>query len=386
MSHFSWWNRNVLNPIVRNGVGSAAGDSAMWTLKCILQRIMLRRTKVEKADDLMLPPRIIKIKKVELDEEENDFYEALYTQSKTKFMGFVEEGTILNNYAHVFDLLLRLRQAVDHPYLVLHSKKGLRPAETLGPGACGLCYEPPEDPVATSCDHIFCRACIASAVETGAKKCPECQRALVVNLAQEPMQDFNVLKKKNPSNLSILQCLDLNTWRSSSKIEALVEELTRTRSRDPNAKSLVFSQFVNCLDLVEWRLRVGGFRCVKLDGRMNLMQKNAAISAFNTDPETSVFLISLKAGGMALNLTIASYCYLLDPWWNPAAEFQAIDRIYRLGQYKCIQVTRFIVPNTIEDRIMRLQHKKQLLFQSTVGMDTDSLARLSVDDLKFLFL
>eukprot|EP01112_Ceratiomyxa_fruticulosa_P009872 TRINITY_DN2592_c0_g1_i3.p1 TRINITY_DN2592_c0_g1~~TRINITY_DN2592_c0_g1_i3.p1 ORF type:complete len:120 (-),score=17.78 TRINITY_DN2592_c0_g1_i3:48-407(-) len=118
---------------------------------------------------------------------------------------------------------------------------------------------------------------------------------------------------------------------------------------------------------------------------MNLEQKNLAISRFNNDPETSVFLISLKAGGLALNLTIANTCFLLDPWWNRAVEYQALDRIYRLGQFKCIKVVRFICPNTIEDRILRLQYKKQLLFDSTVGHNSELLARLSVDDMKFLF-
>ena len=132
-----------------------------------------------------------------------------------------------------------------------------------------------------------------------------------------------------------------------------MEELIRIRTSDPNAKVLVFSQFVNFLDLIDWRLKMAGFGCVKLDGRMNSVslstavcvlttktQKNASIDKFNNDPATSVFLISLKAGGLALNLTIASHCFLLDPWWNPAAEFQAVDRIYRLGQFKCITVTR----------------------------------------------
>jgi DNA repair protein RAD16 len=110
-----------------------------------------------------------------------------------------------------------------------------------------------------------------------------------------------------------------------------------------------------------------------------------AIEKFNTDPDCCVFLISLKAGGLALNLTVAQNCFLMDPWWNPAAEFQAIDRIYRLGQYKSIHVVRIILSNTIEERVLLLQEKKHLLFDSTVGMDQDALSRLSVDDLKFLF-
>lgn len=120
----------------------------MQVLKSVLQRIMLRRTKVEKAQDLCLPPRIIHIRYDTLDEEENDFYEALYTQSKTRFQGFVDEGTVLNNYAHVFgtfvsaksqtpDLLLRLRQALDHPYLVLYAKD--KDKEADGTNWCSLC-------------------------------------------------------------------------------------------------------------------------------------------------------------------------------------------------------------------------------------------------------
>lgn len=125
--------------------------------------------------------------------------------------------------------------------------------------------------------------------------------------------------------------------------------------------------------------------CVHLNGRLNMQQKNTAIQLFNNDPSIPVFLISLKAGGVALNLTVASHCFLMDPWWNPAAEFQATDRIYRLGQFKCISVTRFIISNTIEERILQLQDKKHLLFSSTIGMDTDALAKLTVQDLQFLF-
>eukprot|EP01114_Cavostelium_apophysatum_P014442 TRINITY_DN3755_c0_g2_i1.p1 TRINITY_DN3755_c0_g2~~TRINITY_DN3755_c0_g2_i1.p1 ORF type:complete len:774 (-),score=262.66 TRINITY_DN3755_c0_g2_i1:93-2366(-) len=380
MSHFSWWNRYVLNPIKKHGMAGPESAKAMKVLKSILHVLMLRRTKIEKAEDLCLPPRYIRIRYDELDEEENDFYTALYSQSKTKFDSFVAQNTLLNNYAHIFDLLLRLRQAVDHPYLVLHAKEGQASSEATK--WCALCQDPVEDPVTARCSHTFCRTCAENYVNAGlSNDCPVCKKPLTINLSGG--DDVKVNKKKK--EVSILQRIDLTNWRSSTKIEALLEELTKMKATDPNAKGLVFSQFVNFLDLIDWRLKLAGFKCVKLDGRMNMLQKNAAIEAFNNDPETCVFLISLKAGGIALNLTAASYCFLLDPWWNPAAEFQAIDRIYRLGQYKCINVVRFIIPNSIEDRIMQLQEKKHLLFNSTVGMDSDALARLSVADLKFLF-
>jgi len=329
---------------------------------------------------LCLPPRLIKVRNDQLDNQENDFYEALYTQSKTRFMAFVEEGTVLNNYAHVFDLLLRLRQAVDHPYLVLHAKD--RDSDK-GSEWCVVCQEPCDDPLISKCKHSFCRPCAETYSQNsvdGNAKCPECHKSLTIDLRQKSKSALTPKKDK-----TILQRVDLTNWRTSTKIEALMEELTKIKDGNGNAKSLVFSQFVNFLDLIEWRLKLAGFNCVKLDGRMRVDQKNFVIDKFNNDADTTIFLISLKAGGIALNLTVASNCFLMDPWWNPAAEFQAIDRIYRLGQYKCISVTRFIIPDSIEERIMQLQEKKHLLFNSTVGNDADALARLSVDDLKFLF-
>ena len=111
------------------------------------------------------------------------------------------------------------------------------------------------------------------------------------------------------------------------------------------------------------------------------------ISAFLTLPQVTVFLVSLKAGGVAINLASgASHCFLCDPWWNPAVESQAMDRIHRLGQYRPVKVTRIIVENSIESRILQLQEKKELMFESTVGNDENALNKLTVDDLRFLFV
>lgn len=396
-AHFSWWNRHIANPIIKYG-SVGAGEDAMLRIRHILQRCMIRRTKAQCADQLRLPPRNIIIRKDRLDPEENDFYESLYQQSRTTFEAFVDEGSILNNYAHVFDLLLRLRQAVDHPYLVLHSK----PADvTVGKDVCGLCFDPCEDVVTTKCKHSFCRQCITDYLNNGAAAtappCPVCRTAnLVVDLRPEAAKADAAAEAAasaaqvkaaavRASKTTILNRIDLGNWRSSTKIEALLEEIDGVRRRDPTAKCLVFSQFVNLLDLVHWRLRIGGFGAVKLDGRMNAVQRSYVIDQFNTDPGTTVLLISLKAGGVALNLTAASYCFLMDPWWNPAVEQQAFDRCHRLGQHKPNTVVRFIIADTIEERVLQLQQKKLLLFQSTVGMDKSALTRLSVEDLQFLF-
>lgn len=157
------------------------------------------------------------------------------------------------------------------------------------------------------------------------------------------------------------------------------------RARDPGAKAIVFSQFTSMLELIGFRLAQVGLRCVRLDGGMALEARNRTIDEFSHNPDVVVFLMSLKAGGVALNLTAASHVMLMDPWWNPAVEQQAQDRIHRLGQYKPIRTTRFVVAGTIEERILKLQEKKQAVFEGTVGRDAEALGKLTEDDLRFLF-
>eukprot|EP00894_Picocystis_sp_ML_P005181 jgi/Pico_ML_1/55698/g1352.t1 len=139
------------------------------------------------------------------------------------------------------------------------------------------------------------------------------------------------------------------------------------------------------LEIIEYRLMCANTKCAKLLGSMTVDKREKMIQAFTNDPDCDCLLISLKAGGVALNLTVASYVMIMDPWWNPAVEQQAQDRIHRLGQYKPIKTIRFVIAGTIEERILKLQEKKQLVFQGTVGADTSCLARLTEDDLRFLF-
>lgn len=93
----------------------------------------------------------------------------------------------------------------------------------------------------------------------------------------------------------------------------------------------------------------------------------------------------MKAGGLALNLTAAHRIYLMDPWWNPAAEYQALDRTHRLGQYRPINAVRFMIEDSIEERIIALQEKKRLIFEGTIGQNEGELSKLTEKDMKFLF-
>ena len=118
---------------------------------------------------------------------------------------------------------------------------------------------------------------------------------------------------------------------------------------------------------------------------MTVTQRKAAIDAFNNNPEITVFLISLKAGGVALNLTEAENVFIMDLWWNPAVEEQAMDRIHRIGQFRPIRIYRMVIENSIESRVLILQQKKKALFETAVDNNMEALNRLNEDDLNFLF-
>merc|ERR1711915_1099818 len=133
------------------------------------------------------------------------------------------------------------------------------------------------------------------------------------------------------------------------------------------------------------RLERAGFRCVKIYGSMSQAQRKASVEEFHNNPGVKIFLISLKAGGLALNLTEANNVFLMDPWWNPAVEEQAMDRIHRIGQYRPINIYKIIIQDSIESKIVELQEKKKALFESTIDNNSAALEKLEKDDLQFLF-
>ncbi len=166
----------------------------------------------------------------------------------------------------------------------------------------------------------------------------------------------------------------------SAKIDALVEQLRNVIGGGHRA--LIFSQFTGFLRIVRERLDIDGIGYCYLDGKTT--DRAAVIGEFK-DGDVPVFLISLKAGGFGLNLTEADYCFLLDPWWNPATEEQAVDRTHRIGQTKNVMVYRLIARDTIEEKVMALKARKAELFSSVMD-DGDAFgATLDADDIRGLF-
>ncbi|KIY45440.1 hypothetical protein FISHEDRAFT_49435 [Fistulina hepatica ATCC 64428] len=395
MQHNCFWNTEILTPIQKNGM-AGPGVPAFKKLRILLDRMMLRRTKLQRADDLGLPPRTVIVKRDYFSPEEKELYLSLFSDAKRTFNTYLDQGTILNNYSNIFSLLTRMRQMACHPDLVLRSKTN---ASNFVPDegeatVCRLCNDVAEDAIQSKCHHIFDRECMRQYLSTVADLdhlmsavqpvCPVCYIPLTIDL-DAPAIDLN--ENVNNAHQGILGRLNLATWRSSTKIEALVEELSKLRQQDASTKSIVFSQFVNFLDLIAYRLQNAGFNICRLSGTMSPQARDATIKYFMNNVEVTVFLVSLKAGGVALNLTEASRVYLMDSWWNPAVEFQAMDRIHRLGQHRPVHAIKLVVEDSIESRIVQasLQEKKAAMVDATLSADDQAMGRLTPEDLGFLF-
>jgi SNF2 family DNA or RNA helicase len=168
--------------------------------------------------------------------------------------------------------------------------------------------------------------------------------------------------------------------QASAKFDELLPRLEQLANE--GHKALVFSQFTSLLDLLEPQLKKRGLLWQRIDGRTR--KREERIEQFQNDPAYPIFLISLKAGGFGLNLTAASYVFLLDPWWNPAAEMQAVDRAHRIGQTRAVNAYRLVCRDTVEERVLELQDQKKALCEAILGNERSLLQDLSRDDLDAL--
>lgn len=166
----------------------------------------------------------------------------------------------------------------------------------------------------------------------------------------------------------------------SAKLDVIQPKLAEAAAE--GHKSLVFSQFTSFLALLRQRLDADSARYAYLDG--DTRDRQAVVEQFQQDPSCKLFLISLRAGGHGLNLTAADYVFLLDPWWNPAVEAQAIDRAHRIGQQRHVIATRLVAQGTIEEKILELQRSKRDLADAILSEDQGALAQIGREELELL--
>lgn len=308
-NHVSVFNQEILNPITASG-NNILRKQGLDKLRLITDRIMLRRLKRDHVNSMELPPKDVVIHNEFFGEIERDFSQSIMSNSNRKFDTYVSQGVMLNNYANIFGLIMQMRQVANHPDLILrrHAEGGQNVL------ICCICDEPAEEAIRSRCHHEFCRQCAKNYVRAfdgkdSEAECPQCHIPLAIDWDQPDIEQDEDHVKKN----SIINRIKMENWTSSTKIEMLVYDLYKLRSHKQTHKSIVFSQFTSMLQLVQWRLQKSGFSTVLLDGSMSPAQRQKSIEYFMQNVDVEVFLVSLKAGGVALNLTEASRVFIIDP-------------------------------------------------------------------------
>ncbi|KAG7376078.1 DNA helicase rad5 [Phytophthora pseudosyringae] len=490
-SRVAWWKRVITKPY-------EDGDdvNALGRLKALLTPILLRRTKHSRDKQgnmiVKLPPKHMDLVQLEFSPDERAFYQAVFDKSRAEFNGFVASGAAATSYVAIFALLLRLRQACDHPLLALgkNFEQALKPDDKAGEATaaasarsffqphqnessdvyyqriaaqlqkdmqasnrtqlmesgdgsggtqsslaggltasyiqsvlaqvedgldsqeCPICLDPPQNAVLTSCAHVLCGQCLHESLANDPDNgCPVCRT--VVDLAKVftlpppskvPGRDGDMSGADGGSSVDAIKPAaaaatgDDGSGFESAKLQQLLRDLTAVKLENESAdkppeqqkrKVVVFSQWTSMLDLVSQLLTRHGFRHCSFNGGLSQEARERVLTQFAKDPQVEVLVISLKAGGVGLNLTCASVVILLDPWWNPGVEEQAVDRVHRLGQTQDVRVKRYVVADTVEDMILQLQQRKEKLAKHVLVAakthDERRGERLNLDDLRSFF-
>lgn len=313
-SHVSIFNQELLTPLT-SATDQHLRREALAKLRLLTDRIMLRRLKRDHTSSMELPPKEVVIHHEFFGEIERDFSSSIMGNTGRQFDTYVSRGVMLNNYANIFGLIMQMRQVANHPDLIL--KKHAEGGQNVL--VCSICDETAEEPIRSRCNHEFCRKCAKDYMRSFENNivgdnmiqpdCPRCHIELSIDFDQPDIEQDEDHVKKN----SIINRIKMEDWTSSTKIEMLVYDLYKLRKKSQTHKSIVFSQFTSMLQLVEWRLRRAGFNTVMLDGSMSPAQRQKSIEYFMNNIDVEVFLVSLKAGGVALNLTEASRVFIVDP-------------------------------------------------------------------------
>ncbi|GJJ09896.1 hypothetical protein Clacol_004120 [Clathrus columnatus] len=407
---------------------------AIEIVQVILESVLLRREKNMRDRDgkriVELPAKEITVERLEFSPLERKIYDSMYTDAKKNFDRLNAKGLVGKNYTHILAMLMRLRRAVLHPSLVqlsreesaapegvddspvtlrslidqfIGEKKGDGdsdgPSSTFAKGVlttldevnqqeCAVCLDLMEHPaLVPNCLHTCCKSCILAFFQACEEKgeegyCPICRSGPI-----KESQLIELVKKhdngdsNDPSSPAVT--LRKNDFNYSTKLKVLMEDLRRLRDQDPCFRVVVFSQFTSFLDLIEMVLRRDEFAFCRFDGDMSVKNKAAAVEEF-TKPSRNgkVFVVSLKAGGVGLNLTVADHVYMMDFEFYNDIKLSAIDRVHRIGQERTVYVKQYIISHTIEDRILQIQKRKTAIVQGALGgkqgKDPESMENLKI--------
>ncbi|KAB8360705.1 hypothetical protein FH972_024441 [Carpinus fangiana] len=433
-SNFSFWKTFITVPFE-----SGEYIKALDVVQTVLEPLVLRRTKDMKMPDgtmlVPLPPRTINVQKVELTKNEREIYGLIFSRAKRTFSDNVQAGTLMKSYTTIFAQILRLRQSCCHPVLTRNkdivadeedaaaaadetsgladdmdlqtlierfkadqesdqdvSKFGahaLKQIQEEAENECPICSEEPMiEQTVTSCWHSACKKCLTDYIQHQMDKgdLPRCFNCREV-INQRDI--FEVVRDEDAVSLRRLN------QPSSAKISALLTHLKNLRRTAPGTKTVVFSQFTSFLDLIEPSLTQANIPFLRFDGKMSQKQRASVLTDFTAPTDFTakdydatragtVLLLSLRAGGVGLNLTAASQVFMMDPWWSWAVEAQAIDRVHRMGQDKEVTVTRFVCEETIEEKMLRIQERKKFIASSLGMMSEEERKVQRIEDIREL--
>ncbi|RKP06200.1 SNF2 family N-terminal domain-containing protein, partial [Thamnocephalis sphaerospora] len=414
-----WYNSIFKGPISR---GDKEGYDR---LKLLMQSLCIRRTKSMRANGrplVELPACNVYLHKIDFaTDTERELYNLVESESRRQFRMLMQQNKLqMQNYATVLEMLMRLRQLCNHPSLCPHSfieklkersssdkadteqlvevdwndagvqrlVSILRDAVENGEDCC-VCLDALNEGRITPCAHFFCKLCIERVIRSN-PACPMCRQHVAAGTLLELPPEPETIDDEDEESVGDggdNNAASQPSTPSSTKIDALIQCLRATPS---GVKSVVFSQWTGMLDLVEPHLHCAGIPFTRLDGKMPRKRRDEAIRRFSM-PEASdntaknsedpmitesqrpnkrrraelpvprVMLVSLKCGALGLNLTAASQVFMLDPWWNSSVQDQAIDRVYRIGQTRPVNVFLFAIKDSVEERVLEIQARKRAL-------------------------
>ncbi|GAA5833205.1 hypothetical protein JCM9279_001454 [Rhodotorula babjevae] len=412
-------------------------------LRAVVLSTTLRRTKDMVGVDgkpLVQLPEVLRYQhQVELGKDVRALYDEVAGEITKSVKASIEDGSARPSYTHILCLLLRLRQLACDPTLVpadfiedirdrklaariqhdhekatgIPSGSGPVSAEQLSylrgllndavdAGAeCLACGGWPGDGRITICQHFFCQNCIEVAIDARSA-CPACNHVLsrehiIAPPAERSVSPFGGSRASSVGGASSSRHGSAAPVERTAKVAALV---TLLKSSPPGVKSLVFSQWTAHLDRIEAVLHAEGISTCRFDGSMRQDKRADVIRSFTTPNKTAtagsandkqnpmVMLLSLKAGALGLNLTVASQVFLMDPWWQPAIELQAIDRVNRIGQTQTVRVFQLVAKGTVEERVLAIQDKKDALIAQAFSGNKNaptSKSKIEVSDLASIF-
>eukprot|EP00592_Proboscia_alata_P008112 CAMPEP_0194360760 /NCGR_PEP_ID=MMETSP0174-20130528/8167_1 /TAXON_ID=216777 /ORGANISM="Proboscia alata, Strain PI-D3" /LENGTH=951 /DNA_ID=CAMNT_0039132471 /DNA_START=193 /DNA_END=3048 /DNA_ORIENTATION=- len=420
--------RRAITNEIQNG-----NEVGLTRLRTTMSHILLRRSKA--LVQIKLVSKEIQLRSITFPEGfHKDVYKALFGTFRAVYVALLSDGkqNDMKNYNHIFEKLMRMRQACCSALLVPEERRTAaiklweqlqkRNADNQNPltaeegktlleklkgtfttekdedsllPECAICLmemEMNEAVILKNCTHIFCHGCI-SRVFSGAS--PGCKA--FCPLCRQPFENSDMIQRSIAT--ASIACHDELTESKNSRMETeksgiemspkIATLLEAMKDMPIDEKGVIFSQFTSFLNLIGAAIKQAGHLFTRIDGSMATSCRTEAIRAFcsNDDDSPRFILCSLHAAGTGINLTRGNHAFMMDCWWNVAIENQAMDRIHRIGQTRKVRVIRFVMKDTIEERMVILQEQKSLQGKASVEkLNPDEQRRTRMSNLQGLLM